>query len=400
MDRKRVRSTPRVPKEYSLLDLVVGVTHKKQNHACEVLRIMEKKDENAFKKYRKHQFPGRGQAAGWVAIMEESVNFVLRIPGADAVVFRGDIATNMTRLFGGDQTLRNEIDGYAKSASALGVLPQEEIVQEEVKMEQHEEQREVKVEHQEEQREVLGECFVVEDGGYDAVALANKRRVEAEQVKLDEAKIKVDQERLELNAKVDKERTELTAKVEKEITAMEAELAKERVQRDAKVEKERSEHAAKVERERSEHAAKMEKDRVEREARKQERLDELEIQQAEFSFKKKCEAREPLVLSSAAFASALEAMGVPKRLSESHGANLFQKADAIVRVSERDVQTKEKQSAIFTRKENEAKAKEGRRIERENKTEAKKAVEMEKQRLKKAKMDQSFVNDTESESDP
>jgi hypothetical protein len=89
----------------SIIDFVMAVTGKNNNHAAEAIRRLKKRNVTNFDGIQMFKFPGMRQKIQYVLSADECVRIGMALPGRKSTQFRSSVASVVTQVFAIDPTL-------------------------------------------------------------------------------------------------------------------------------------------------------------------------------------------------------------------------------------------------------------------------------------------------------
>lgn len=112
VNTRTIRITPGNAPKASIIDFVMAVTGKNNNHAAEAIRRLKKRNIRHFINIQMFKFPGMRQKIQYVLSAEECVRIGMALPGRKTTQFRSSVVSVVTQLFAGDPTLDDLIGNH------------------------------------------------------------------------------------------------------------------------------------------------------------------------------------------------------------------------------------------------------------------------------------------------
>lgn len=117
-----VRITDDSPPFLSAVDVIKVVTGKDKRYSAEQLRIVIKDGFFSDEKVVQKKLPGKGNSRSSTVSFQDAIELIFVLPGKTAKTFRRKAAEIITRYYGGDPSLIDEIEANAASKAPINVM--------------------------------------------------------------------------------------------------------------------------------------------------------------------------------------------------------------------------------------------------------------------------------------
>jgi hypothetical protein len=123
-----IRMTSDDPPKASCVDFVMAVTGQDSNNSNRLMKRLQEDDTPYWSNLKKHQFSGPGQKPNYVLSASEAIELLMVLPGKVAKQFRRECAKLITRVFGGDDSVKQLLHENAMSDAPLQTWCRQEVM--------------------------------------------------------------------------------------------------------------------------------------------------------------------------------------------------------------------------------------------------------------------------------
>jgi hypothetical protein len=123
-----IRMTPDDPPKAFCVDFVMAVTGQDNDSAGKTIRRLVEASRPFWTNIEKHRFSGHGQKETYVLSASEAIELLMILPGKVAKQFRRECAKLITRVFGGDESVKQLLHDNAMSDGPLQTWCRQEVM--------------------------------------------------------------------------------------------------------------------------------------------------------------------------------------------------------------------------------------------------------------------------------